>query len=108
MPRLLFLGLVVLLIVSAVFNAKLFAENKELTTSKQELAREYVTENINNISEAQPALGTDWQVININFLSHDKMVVDYGDGYTQKSIIITYALINHPEVSITNFEDISE
>jgi len=81
-------------------------ENK-LTLTEQEFISSYLENNISELSPEKEVLGGNFYVTSIDFLSDQKLIIEYEDGHISLKAEIDFEYLDSENIIIKNFEIIN-
>lgn len=82
-------------------------EQQETELNHEDLVKEYIKENISQLSPESEVLGGTFYVTNIDFVEDNMVIVDYEDGHIALNAKAIFS-VNDNEVEINSFELIPE
>ena len=69
-------------------------DDKQQMAGAKKAVRDFVEENIADLSPIEPVLGGSWYVLDIEFLDDDKVRVAYEDGHIMSEFEANYRIVN--------------
>ncbi|PKL37016.1 hypothetical protein CVV38_03975 [Candidatus Peregrinibacteria bacterium HGW-Peregrinibacteria-1] len=101
--------LIALLIALVAISATIIGctpQNNEMTAEEQTLVREYINENINDISPTEPVLGGTWYVTDLTFTNPNQVTATYEDGHIMAGFTSEFSIDSDNQVTLSNIQSI--
>lgn len=81
-----------------------FVDENKLTLEEQEIISNYLEENISELSPEKEVLGGKFYITSIDFLSNQKLIIEYEDGHIALKAEIDFEYLDSENIVIENFE----
>lgn len=81
-----------------------FVDENKLTLEEQEIISNYLEENISELSPEKEVLGGKFYITSIDFLSDQKLIIEYEDGHIALKAEIDFEYLDSENIVIENFE----
>ncbi len=92
----------IILLVLLVIWFSMETEKPEPESNQEDVVRQYIEDNISELSPEDPVLGGSFYVTNIDFIEEDLALVEYEDGHITLEAHAKYSVVNN-EVTIDYF-----
>lgn len=81
-----------------------FVDKNKLTLEEQEIISNYLEGNISELSPEKEVLGGKFYITSIDFLSDQKLIIEYEDGHIALKAEIDFEYLDSENIVIENFE----
>ncbi len=101
----LILGIILIVLLLVWFSME--TEKPEVESKQEEIVKQYIEENISELSPKEAVLGGTFYVTNIDFIDHNLAIVEYEDGHIALEAQVVYSVVNNM-VNINSFQILEE
>lgn len=81
-----------------------FVDENKLTLEEQEIISNYLEGNISELSPEKEVLGGKFYITSIDFLSNQKLIIEYEDGHIALKAEIDFEYLDSENIVIENFK----